>query len=624
MRITRKTALFLLALAPLASPSPGALAAAVATSHELATKAAMDTLKSGGSAVDAVVTASFVLNVVQPYKMGIGGGGLLLASQNGKLHLWDHREAAPASASGKMLLDKDGKPLPRYPDAVTGPNPVGIPGTAAGLFAAHKKLGKLPWKRLLAPAIRIAREGFPITQLFEEELEENWERMKAFPATAALFGDGEGGHLKRGRVLRQPLLAKTLERIASMGAAEFYTGELARTWTAEARKLGVKITTDDLKAYKVRESKPVTYEVFGLRAATAAPPSTGGVLLAGAIRYLDRYYAQPGRAHELAAADSAKRIIVTAETLRYFQSLRDDLVADPPYGKLDPQKFLGSNDERAAWKEIDALIAKRLDKIETAVVRSSGAIRTVARAARVGGHTAPLFGAAQAARVGGHTAPLFGAAQAARVGGHTAPLFGAAQAARVGHTAHLSVIDDRGLSVAYTTTIEEIFGSGITVPGHGFLLNNELSDFDSEPGRPNSPAPGKRPRSNMSPTLLFSDSRAGANAAGPRAGIPVGVIGAAGGSRIPTTLAEILENYHLHKMNAREAIAFPRFHPRKEKLEVEKGFPAKTLQQLKEAGYEIEIVPNLWSVAQILLRRNTTAEWEAASEPRYDGLALTR
>jgi gamma-glutamyltranspeptidase/glutathione hydrolase len=381
-------------------------------------------------------------------------------------------------------------------------------------------------------------------------LAEEWPRISAFPATAAVFGNGEGGHLRAGHVLRQPLLAQTLEKIAAGGAAAFYTGELSRSWLSEAGKLGVKITPEDLAAYRVRASKPVEFKIFGLRALTAPPPSASGLMVAGSLRYLERYY----REHDAPAPGSAARMIVTAEALRYFQELRNTNLADPPHGTLDPAKFLGSPEEKKAWAEIDKRVQNRLDHIQTKFTRLP---------------SEPLKG----------------------------------------HTAHLSIADDHGMAVAYTTTIEEWFGSGMVVTGHGFLLNNELSDFAGEPGHPNSPAPGKRPRSNMSPTLLFAGDKA------------VGVVGCAGGGRIPTAIVELLENYYIHKMTAREAIAFPRFHPDGDTLQLDRSVPDSVAAQLKSAGYDVKVDP-VGGVAQALLRRAPKDAWEVASEPRSDGLGF--
>lgn len=560
-----------------------AQAFAVATGTPEATEAAIETLKRGGNAVDAMVAASFALNVTQPANMGIGGGGFFLAKdKTGQLLLWNSRETGPASAHEKMFLDGDGKPLTHYPDAVTGPNPVGVPGFTMGLWEAHKKLGSLSWKILLQPAIRLAREGHPISRAYEEMLAGEWPRLKRFPTTAALFGDGQGSHLKAGRVVRNPMLAKTLEIIANKGGQAFYQGPLAAAWTAEAQKLGVKITLEDLKNYKVQRTNPVEYKFLGMRLATMAPPSAAGITVGGTLRYLEQYY----KTHPLPAPDSAKRIIITTEALKYFQELRNEAIADPPHSKLDPKKWLGSADEKAAWVEIDKRVEERLSKIETAVAFSEKDVSEKLFAKRLA--TLALF-----------------------AGSDKKP------ALERGHTAHLSIVDDHGMAVSFTTTIEEIFGSAITVTGHGFLLNNELSDFAKTPDHPNAPAPGKRPRSNMSPHLVFDHT-----------GKLLGVLGCAGGGRIPTMLVLALENYFLHKMSGREAVAFTRFHPSEKVLMVERSLPKKVIGQLEEAGYEVEVkevysYPEaLGGTLQALLRRSGSAKWEAVTEPRADGMAL--
>lgn len=559
---------------------------AVATGTPEATEAAIEILKRGGNAVDAAIAAAFALNASQPANTGIGGGGFFLAKdRSGKLSLWNSRETAPASAHEKMFLDQNGKPLTHYPDAVTGPNPVGVPGFALGLWEAHKKLGSLPWKTLLQPAIRIAREGHPISQGYEQMLAGEWPRLKDFPTSVAIFGDGNGSHLKAGRIIRNPMLAKTLETIAKKGAPAFYRGALADTWVSEAQKLGVRITKDDLKGYKVEAVAPVEYKALGLRFATMAPPSAAGLTVGGTLRFLEHYY----KTHERPAADSAKRIIVTTEALKYFQELRNKTIADRSHAKLDPAKWLGSPAEKTAWKEIEKQIEERLSKIETAVVINEKDVADKLFAKRLA--TLALFS---------------GVEKKAKPQVHER-----------GHTAHLSVIDDKGMAVSYTSTIEEIFGSAMVVTGHGFLLNNELSDFTKTPGHANSPAPGKRPRSNMSPHLIF-DQR----------GNLLGAIGCAGGQRIPTMIVLALENYLMHKMGGREAVAFTRFHPSGDALLVERTLSENTIRQLKEAGYDVEVkevygYPEaLGGTLQALLRRSAADKWEAVTEPRADGMAI--
>lgn len=533
---------------------------AVATPTPLATEAAVTTLKNGGNAMDAAVAATFALNVTQPFMMGIGGGGFLIASQDGTVTLWNHRETAPASVRATLFLQRNGQPIPAFPERMTGPNPVGVPGTVAGIYAAHQRLGTLPWKHLIQPAIRIARDGFPIPKKFGEMLALEWSRISAFPATTSTFGDESGRPLKTGDVLHQPLLAATLEAIADKGAAEFYTGALSRAWLTQARKLGVRITADDLRNYKVRMDPPVRYHVFGLDAYSPSPPSASGIMVAGTLRFLEHYYAT----HARPPAYSAMRVIVTSEALAHFQKLRNATIADVPFSKLDPMKFLGSADEVAAWDAITAAIAERMGRMRS--------------------HTSAHLATGMSRKTEAYTP------------------------GPEGHTAHISIVDDHGMAVSYTNTIEHLFGSGMVVPEYGFLLNNELSDFAAEPGLPNSPAPGKQPRSNMSPTLLM-DGRQDI----------VGVVGCAGGGFIPTVIVETLENYYLHQMTARKALASPRFQPDGDnKLKIEKTMPSATIAALRKAGYDLTVVDVFNGVAQVLLRRNATAGWEAVSEPRWD------
>lgn len=552
----------LLSLLILSFPVKIAHAFAVAAPTPQATQAAITTLKQGGNAMDAMVAATFALNVTQPFMMGIGGGGFLLATHDGKVTLWNHRETAPASARATMFLQKNGQPIPVFPQRMTGPNPVGIPGTVAGIYAAHQALGTRPWKDLLQPAVQLARDGFPIPQKFEDMLTLEWPRISAFPATVATFGTADGTPLRAGDRLQQPLLAKTIVAIANGGAAEFYTGALARDWLKNAHALGVKISAKDLKHYKVRMDAPVSFRVFGFDAFTAAPPSAAGVMVAGTLRFLDHYY----QTHPLPRANSAERVIITAEPLRYFQKLRNATIADIPFAKLNPMQFLGSESETAAWREIESAIAARLQKLAG---RSATTSTLSYKKERYG-------------------------------------------AGPDGHTAHISIVDDHGMAISYTDTIEHLFGSGMVVPEHGFLLNNELTDFTAEPGDPNSPAPGKQPRSNMSPTLLLDDHKN-----------IMGVVGCAGGGFIPTVIVETLENYYVHHMTAQKALGFPRFHPDSDnKLRIEKTMPRATITALQKAGYELTQVDVFNGIGQILLRRNATSQWEAVSEPRWDGMAL--
>ena len=538
--------------------APSTHSAAVATATALSTQAAVEILKQGGNAVDATVAASFVMNVTQPFNMGIGGGGFMLVSKLEKVSFIDSRETAPASAHEKMFLDSTGNPIPYFLERVTGPNPVGVPGTVKGLFEAHKKFGKLPWAMLLQPAIQLARNGHPINLDFERALADSWGRISSFSATAATFSDGRGSYLRHGQILKWPSLAMTFEKIARNGN-EFYEGELADSWLSDARTLGVKITKNDLSAYTLSEPKPVHFKLFGLWGYAANLPSASGLMVVGTLRFLENYY----KNHALPTAKSAARVVVTTEAIKYFQKLRNQTIADIGYSKLEPQKFLESQSEKLAWKVIERNIRARLKFISNGV--------------SVLNEMAPDMESSEV-----------------KERPHD-------------HTTHLSVVDDHGMAVSYTTTIEQWFGSGLLVPTNGFLLNNELSDFDASPGHPNSPAAAKRPRSNMSPLLFYESNQ-------PSAPL-VGVVGCAGGHYIPTALIVFLENYYLFKMNALDATAFPRFHPEEDTIETEK-LPESTYRALRMAKYKLDLSGGAWSSLQAIMRKNSKKSWEVAAEPR--------
>jgi len=540
----------------------------IATSSDYATQAGIQMFKKGGNAVDAAIAAAFVVNVTTPHKMGIGGGGFILVGKNGSVSCVNHREVAPKSAHPKMFFDADDKIIPYYPQRVTGPNPVGVPGTVAGFAAAHKRWGKLPWKTIMQPAIEVAQNGFPISSNVEADIKKNWSRIEQFAATKSTFSKNGQTPLVRGDLLRQPQMAKTLRTIANNGGSSFYTGPLAKSWLTEAQKLGVRLSEQDLKDYKVSFEKPITFKIFGKTAYMQGPPSGSSIAVGATLRFLEHYY----RDKTVPSHDSVERYITSVEALAYFQKLRTETIADRGFATIDPQKYFESNAEKQAWIEIEKSINEKKSKIGTRV--------THLLKDQLPKSQRPL-----------------------------------PRLPEYGSTAQISTIDNQGLAVSITNTIEEIFGSGVTVPQHGFLLNNELSDFDAEPGRPNSAAVGKRPRSTMSPTLLFDGKT------------PVAVLGASGGLRTHSSITLFLENYFIHKLDAKMAIASARIHPRwvqgKQFIaEVESFMAPDAVEALREAGYEVDVQSGVYTYPQMLIRREKTAQWEAAADPRYDGMGV--
>ncbi|MGE4233763.1 MAG: gamma-glutamyltransferase family protein [Bacteriovoracia bacterium] len=534
---------------------------AVSTSSPYATRVAIDVLNEGGNAVDALVAASLVIGVANPYKMGIGGGGFFLVSNKGKTYFLNARETAPNSANEKMFLDSYGKPLAHI-HQITGPRSVGIPGLVKGLAEVHRKFGRRPWKSLVAPSVEFAKRGVPISADFEKELHYNWSRMDAYEESKKIFGDGYGSYLKAGRSLVQKDLSKFLEHLAK-NPNLFYEGKIAKEWISAAKKLGVQIEAKELEKYKTKVDKPIVFKVFGFDGVTAAAPSSSAFVVAGVLRYLEHYYSKK---KDLWSADSVERVIVTTETSKLFQELRDKIVGDTPSESL--QAYFSrdgrpTEKEKEVWKKIDQAITQKFQEMKNP----------------------PKLAGPQ---------PVNSDQQNS-------------------HTTHISIVDDKGMVVSSTLTIEAYFGSGMIVPGFGFLLNNELSDFDSIPGGPNTAKPGKRPRSNMSPIILQKSGKA------------VAVVGCAGGPRIPSAVAGILENFFIFKMNANEAMAFPRIHygihEGSSRLLIEKGYPPSTIKKLEELRYPVARVDVMRSTAQALLRNSPKQPWQAASESRYDGLA---
>jgi gamma-glutamyltranspeptidase / glutathione hydrolase len=419
----------------------------VASDAVLATKAGAAVLASGGNAVDAAVATAFALAVVHPSAGNIGGGGFMVARIGGKDVALDFRETAPAKATRDMFKGKDGKPTE---DTRVGHLAAGVPGSVAGLWEAYQKLGskKKTWAELVAPAIKLARDGFPVTESFAYAAEQDAKVLARFPASAALFLPG-GAPVAVGATFKSAELAATLERIAEKGPAGFYEGKTAELIVAEMKQGKGLISAADLKAYKAKWREPLTFEYRGHHITSMPLPSSGGIAIAMI-------------AHQLASIDvkglgwhSPAHVHMVAEAMRRTFLARNQGLGDPDFVKSPVAEFLSD-----AWAE------KQLASISK-------------------DRATP-------------TADLVSAGQDT---GGNGP-----------HTTHFSVVADQGNAVALTTTLNGWFGAGVTVTGAGFVLNNEMDDFTAVPGMPNmfglrqgeanAIAPGKRMLSSMSPTLV--------------------------------------------------------------------------------------------------------------------------
>jgi gamma-glutamyltranspeptidase / glutathione hydrolase len=419
----------------------------VVTDAALATRVGVDVLKAGGNAVDAAVATAFALAVVYPGAGNLGGGGFMVARVDGAPHTLDFREKAPLAASHDMYKDKH----ETGGDSRLGHLAAGVPGSVAGLWEAFYKLGsrQLTWAELLAPAIRLAEEGFTVDAAFAKSVSQNAERLKRYPASMGLFMPG-GEPLKEGTQWKNPELAATLRRISAKGPAGFYEGPTAELLAAEMKRGGGLVTQADLSGYRAKWRPAVQFEYRGLPVISMAPPSSGGVTLAMMAHILESYDLSKLPFH------GTEEMHLIFEAMRRAFVARNEKLGDPDFVENPVPRLLSP-----AWA-------------------------TEQRASIKPDRATP-------------TADLPGAA----------PMNGGAGP----HTTNFSVVDAKGNAVALTTTLNWFYGAGVAVPGAGFVLNNEMDDFATVPGspngyglvqgEPNAVAPGKRMLSSMSPSIVL-------------------------------------------------------------------------------------------------------------------------
>ncbi|WP_134494707.1 gamma-glutamyltransferase [Microvirga pakistanensis] len=530
----------------------------VAAANPLAAQAGREILAAGGSAVDAAVAVQLVLNLVEPQSSGIGGGAFLLHWDKTSLVTLDGRETAPAAATPERFLGPDGKPMKFY-DAVVGGRSVGIPGTLRLLETAHRRWGKLPWSQVIAPALRVAEEGFPISPRLNGLL--GMEKfLPSDPIARAHFYREDGTPKPVGTVLKNPAFAKTLRDIAEKGADVFYTGEIAAdivaTVTRHATNPG-DMTLDDLKAYRIEERAPVcgsyrTYRICGM-----GPPSSGAVAVQQMMSVLET--------QDMAAMKPGPDAVHwVAEAGRLAFADRALFLGDPAFvsvpvrGLVDP----GYLKSRAALVSPD---------------RSMGR-------AKAGD---PPFQKTEF-----RFAPSDGIE------------FG---------TSHISVVDREGNAVSMTTTIEDGFGARIMTRS-GFLLNNELTDFNfapTEEGKPvaNRVEAGKRPRSSMAPTIVL-DANNNLYA----------VLGSPGGSQIITYVAKTLVGLLDWKLDPQAAVDLPNFGSRNGPTEIEAGTEAEAWKAALEAkGHEVRAIEMNSGIQAIVVGPNGLT---GGADSRREGVAI--
>lgn len=504
--------------------------AMVVTVHHLATDAGIEILRQGGNAVDSAVAVGFALAVVYPFAGNLGGGGFMLIHlANGKNTFIDYRERAPFAATPNMYLDAKGNVIPGA--SIIGYRAIGVPGSVAGLVYAEKKYGRLGLAKVMQPAIRLATSGFVLSS---EEAQMLHDRHLAdFPESHRIF-QRNSNYYQAGETFRRPELAATLRKIAA-NPADFYHGAMARQIARAVQHGGGLITVKDLAAYTAKERKPVIGTFHGYTIVSAPPPSSGGITLIEALNILDAYDLK-----QLGDRTPAEMHLIIEAYRRAYMD-RNEYLGDPDYVKMPIAQML-SKQYAAAWRA----------SIDPSKATPSADLH----------------------RPAGFLPP---------------PPTMADLRQEAADTTHYSIMDSAGNAVAVTTTLNGAFGSRVTVPGLGFLLNDEMDDFASKQGVPNmfgliqgpanSIAPGKRPLSSMTPTIVLKDGRVRF------------VLGSPGGARIITTVANILLSSSEEGLNIQAAVDAPRFHHQylPDVVYMEPGFAGATIAGLRARGYTLKI-----------------------------------
>jgi gamma-glutamyltranspeptidase / glutathione hydrolase len=575
MRSHRNLLISLLVAVSLASPARAAPMrpthaprALVASEHELASRAGVEMMQAGGNAVDAAVATGFALAVVHPQAGNLGGGGFMLIRMvDGETHFLDYREKAPAAATANMYLDGQGNVIDQA--SLVGYKAIGVPGSVAGLAYAQKRYGKLPLARVMAPAIELARDGYPLAWEDAQDLRD--EDLAKFPESKRIFQRG-GNYYTPGEVFRQPELARTLERIAK-DPDEFYHGAMARELAASVQKGGGLLSPDDLAQYEVKERKPIrgTYRDYDV--ISAPPPSSGGIALLEVLNILEGYdLAKFGNR-------SAQAIHLTVEAFRRAFYDRAEFLGDPDFSKI-PVAQLIDKKYAAGWREsMDPEHASLSSELHRPAVFNE--LERYAKA-----HPQKMSAAREPE-----------------------------------NTTHYSVVDPGGNAVAVTTTLNESLGSRVTAEGLGFLLNDEMDDFAGKQGVPNAygliqgPAnaigPGKRPLSSMTPTIVLKDGKLFL------------VLGSPGGPTIITTVANVVTGVVDFGLDIQEAVNAARFHHQwlPDGILAEERLSPDTLAILRAKGHKIKM-ERYWGDGECIAIDPKTGERLGASDGRNNGKAV--
>ncbi len=544
--------------------------AVVATDHPLASQAGVEVVKKGGNVVDAAVASSFALSVVRPESCGIGGGGFMMIwnASNQKSYVIDYREVAPGLSKPDQFYTNGEKNEYQDSPSRTGHRSVAVPGTVAGLCYAVKHFGRLPLEEVIAPAIRLAEKGIKVDGFFMHVQKDLLKEFKQFPGYQLRFHSlwkdylNSGSVWKTGDVFYSPQL-KVLRLIQKEGAGGFYSGDVAANIVRESYKGGGLITENDLLNYKPVMRKSIKGSLNGFDVLGMPPPSSGGVTMIEIINIMNSWFKKnPGQDWDRYSMEDPESLQVLIEAMKYAYADRASYLGDPDFVNVPVQMMISSKHA----KEIAAKI--KIDKTESWEKYGS---------------TIPVNDSG---------------------------------------TSHISVMDASGNAVACTETINTHFGSYVVVPKYGIVLNNEMDDFTSQPGKPNAFGliqseankiqPGKKPLSSMSPTILVKNGKA------------VYVAGASGGPKIISSTLQVILWMVLHQKSPEGAVGKPRLHHQwlPDQLFLEEKLYEKTAVLFKQKGHQVQQLSSIAAVQAVSRTaedKSGQIQLSGASDPRKGG-----
>jgi gamma-glutamyltranspeptidase / glutathione hydrolase len=532
----------------------------VATAHPLASEIGAEVLRKGGNAIDASVAIQFALNVVEPMMSGIGGGGFMMVydGETKETTIVNSRERAPEGATPDMFLDENGKPIP-FSERSTGGKAVGVPGTLKGLETALEMWGTRPLQQLIGPSIKLADKGFPIDSVLADAIADNQDKLSKSAAGEVFLPDGKP--LQEGDILVQDDLAKTFKLIRSKGTDALYKGEIAEALADVVQDFGGSMTPQDLAKYDVTVDEPVWGDYQGYEIASMPPPSSGGVFLLQMLKILDGF--------NLSQYDvnSAEKYHLLAEAMHLAYADRAAYAGDPEFVNVPVNGLLHPD-----------YIKERQELISMDSVNQSPTAGDPWKYENSEANFTPT----------------------------SQP-----NDRKYGETTHFTVADKWGNVVSYTTTIEQVFGTGIMVPGYGFMLNNELTDFDAVPGGANEVQPNKRPLSSMTPTIVFEN------------GEPVLTVGSPGGPTIITSVLQTIIHAIEYDMELKEAVEQPRIYTNNlNSYRYEEGISSDTLRELNAMGHKFGPSPTTIGNVQSILIDRENGTFKGVADSSRNGAAI--